>query len=361
MASEHRPTPPDLTESQWREALFQTLSDAPWSFGFFRALRLIECAHAEQPRIGEAHRAGEDPIRLGQQPSMAFAPATLAELRRREDGLPPLLLVQFLGLFGPNGPLPLHLTELARDRERKVHDQTLARFADIFHHRALSFFYQAWAQARPTVSFDRPEQDRFGDYLGSLAGLGIPEMHQRDAVPDVAKLHYAGHLASQTRHSCGLASIIGDYLRLPVVVDEFVGQWLDLSPDQQWRLGSSPESGAFGISTVLGARIWDQQFRFRIRIGPLSLKDYEHLLPGGETLPDLVALIRGYVGDEFDWDLNLVLAKDQIPPLALGPQARLGWTTWSGERPTDEDADDLCLEPMRHGIRGDRRERRRIE
>src|SRR6478609_2460492 len=73
----------------------------------------------------------------------------------------PRLYVTFGGMFGPQGPLPLHLTEYARDRIINSADPTFARFLDIFHHRMLSLVYRAWADAQPTVQFDRPESDRF--------------------------------------------------------------------------------------------------------------------------------------------------------------------------------------------------------
>ena len=85
---------------------------------------------------------------------MVFAPAALAAVEQAPDR-PPRLLVRFFGLFGPDGPLPLHLTEYARDRMRNWRDATFQRFADVFHHRALSLFWRAYADSRPTISFDR--------------------------------------------------------------------------------------------------------------------------------------------------------------------------------------------------------------
>ena len=126
------------------------------------------------------------------------------------------MLVHFFGLFGPDGPLPLHLTEYARDRSRNHRDPSLQRFADIFHHRALSLFYRAWANSRPTISFDRPEDDRFALYTGALIGLGMESLRNRDAMPDLTKLHFAGHLSCQTRHAEGLASILSEFFKMPV-------------------------------------------------------------------------------------------------------------------------------------------------
>ena len=125
--------------------LFRSLANEPYRFDFFQALRRLECLSTQSPRLGESASPQEDPIRLGQEPSLAFAPSTLSALQSGKDGRPPRLLVHFMGLLGPNGPLPLHLTEFARDRLRNSDDPTFARFLDVFHHRMLSLFYRAWA------------------------------------------------------------------------------------------------------------------------------------------------------------------------------------------------------------------------
>ena len=57
--------------------------------------------------------------------------------------------------------------------------------------------------------------------------------------------------------------------------------------------------------------------------------------------------VRNYVGFEFDWEVQLVLARDEVPGLRLGREGRLGWTTWLGARPAPTDADDLVLAPER--------------
>ena len=187
-------------------------------------------------------------MRLAQEPSVVFAPATLAALEPEQDGpaqdhRAARLLVHFFGLFGPDGALPLHLTEYARDRRRNHRDPTFQRFADIFHHRALSLFYRAWANARPTVSLDRPEQDRFALYVGALIGLGMDSLRDRDAMPDLAKLHFAGHLAGQTRHAEGLGSILSSFFRTPVRIEGFIGAWLGLPAGATapiWRMRRRP-------------------------------------------------------------------------------------------------------------------------
>lgn len=341
MASKTRTTPHSLE-------LMLALREAPYKFGFFQALRRIECTNPGRPRLGQTARPGEEPLRLGQDPSLSFAPSTLASFDPGSNDQAARLLVYFFGLFGPNGPLPLHLSEYARDRLRNAGDPTLVRFADLFHHRLLTLFYRAWANANPAVSFDRPESDRFSVYVAALIGLGMPSLRGRDAIPDLAKLHYAGRFAGQTRHPEGLTALLTDFFRLPVAIEEFIGHWLALPEDSRWRLGSSPNTGSLGVTAIVGSRIWDRQYKFRVVIGPLSFDDYRRMLPGGDSLVRLVAMIRNYLGDELEWDLNLALRKDETPQIQLGALGQLGWTTWLTSRTPKNDPNDLHLNALRY-------------
>ena len=307
-------------------------------------MRLLEAGHRDRPRLGRSVRPSQDAVRLAQEPSVQFAPATLASLEPAFAGRPVRLLVHFFGLFGPDGPLPLHLAEYARDRRRNFRDPTLQRFADIFHHRALSLFWRAWADSRPTVSFDRPQDDRFATYAGSLAGLGTASLRDRDAMPDLTKLHFAGCLANQTRHAEGLAAILSAFFTMPVRVASFIGAWLDLQDRDRTRLGAAAQTGTLGGTALLGGRVWSRQHKFRLVFGPLTLAEYRRLLPGGSSLHRLIPIVRNYAGDTLLWDANLILRRDEVPRTQLGRQGQLGWTTWLTPRRSATDAADLFLD-----------------
>ncbi|MDQ5907960.1 MAG: type secretion system protein ImpH [Pseudomonadota bacterium] len=337
---------PDRTSTNSVDDLFEALRRAPYAFHFFQALRRLECCYRDQPRLGKATRLSDESVRLTQEPSMAFAPSTLASFDPGDEHHPPRLAEYFLGLFGPQGPLPLHLTEYAYERKRAYSDATFSRFADVFHHRMLTLFYRAWADAQPTVSFDRPETDRFNTYIGASFGLGMPSLWNRDAAPDLAKFHYAGRLASQTHNAEGLQALLGDFFQLPVLIESFVGHWLPLAESSQCRLGETPDTGLLGLTAVIGERVWDGQYKFRIIIGPMSLADFQRFLPGSASLRRLVAWVRNYVGDELLWDVNLVLKKEEVPPLKLGEGSQLGWTTWLTSQPLAQDADDVKLDAV---------------
>jgi len=323
-------------------ALFQALAAAPHAFDFYQALREIECAFPERPRIGESRRPQDDPVRFAQAPALAFAPATIAAFVAGEEGRPPRLIENFFGMFGPNGPLPLHLSEFARDRMRNAGDPTLVRFIDLFHHRMIALFYRAWARAQPTVSLDRKERDRFSLYLGAFVGFTANALRGRDSVPDMAKLSFAGHLGRQVRNAEGLTSILRGFLRVPVQIQELVAHWMLLPEEMCTRLGQQ-DVCRLGVSAVAGNRMWDLQTRFRIVIGPLSLEHYHRFLPGGPRHRRLIDWVRNYVGLEFKWDCRLVLKGDEVPPTLLGYTGELGWTTWLGTRLGEGHAGDLIL------------------
>lgn len=329
-------------------ALFQALEQNPYRFGFFQAVRRLECHFVHKPRVGKALRAVDDPIRLTQEPSMAFASSTLASFKAGGEGVPARLVVNFLGLLGPQGPLPLHLTEYARDRLRNADDPTFARFLDLFHHRMLALYYRAWADAQPTVSHDRPEEDRFTVYLGALFGMGMETLRNRDALADNVKLFFSGLLGARTRNADGLRDMLSQFFNLPVRIEQFIGAWMDIPTTHHWRLGESPDTGSLGLTTTLGGRVWGCQHKFRIVVGPLSLNDYQRMLPGGESQKRLIALVRNYVGIELAWDTQLLLKKHEVQPCTLGKTGALGWTSWLGEGAKQRDRDDLILQPRDH-------------
>jgi type VI secretion system protein ImpH len=204
--------------------LLDRVAAQPYAFDFFYALRHVEATHSRQPRLGEAARPADEPVRLGQEPLLDFAPAAISGVQEAKEFRPPVVQMRFFGLLGPNGALPLHLTEHARDRLLHHGDATFARFLDIFNHRFGLLFYRAWSQAQPVTSLDRPTDDRFAVYVGSLFGLGLNAARKRDAAEDEIKLHHAGSLARQARNADGLRALVSRYFRLPIRVEEFVAR-----------------------------------------------------------------------------------------------------------------------------------------
>jgi type VI secretion system protein ImpH len=268
-------------------------------------------------------------------------------VQHKDPDRPPVFYSRHFGLFGSNGPLPLCFTEFARERIQHHGDTTFAAFCNVFHHRLLSFFFRAWADAQKTVDFDRPTDQHWAQFVGGLIGIGMDSLLNRDSVPDRAKLFFAGRLVQRTRNAEGLEAIIGDFFRLRTEVQTFRGRWLNLPAGSECHLGETPSTGTLGRNTIVGARVWTCQMHFRLRLGPMNFKEFERMLPNGPSFQRLCDWVREYVGEEYSWDVQLVLARHEVPAIQMGKAGRLGWTTWLKTKPFERDAEDLILrEPL---------------
>lgn len=313
---------------------------------FFQVLRLIENAHPELPRIGSSLRPRDDAVRFGQDPELIFHASALGQFTQASGESRARLAVNFFGLLGANGPMPAHLTEYVRDRLRHGGDATLLAFLDVFHHRMLSLFYRARASAEPVISLDRADGDRFSVFVGSLFGIGAPAMRERDAIGDFAKLHFAGLLANKARPAAGLVTILREYFKLPLHIEQFVGHWMRMPTEIQSRVGREDNGNRLGASLVLGRSVWDCQNKFRIVIGPLAYDDYCRFMPGGDSLKRLMDWVKNYVGLTLDWDVRLILKKEQRPGLRLGGSTRMGWSSWIASVPAARDPDQMLINPI---------------
>jgi type VI secretion system protein ImpH len=332
----HGTRPASDTVSTARRAIEQLLGDGALHLTFFAAMRKLESVFRDAPRFGEALDPALEPVRLGQDPSLAFRGSALTEVRDGDETTPARVRVSYLGAFGPHGPLPTHLTQYIDDRRRHRGDGTWVGFLDIFHHRLISLFYRAWANAQPTVQRDRPETDRFARYLGALIGQSTSARAGAATELDELSLYAAPHLVGPVRHADGLRKTLQLCFGVPVQVEEFVGQWLDIPPEYCWVVPSSLADvqsaiGVLGESSRVGTQVYDRQSRFRLIVGPLSLERYGRFLPGGDLLPRLIELVRRYAGDEASWDMRLILREPDRRATILGSVGLLGQTANLGQ------------------------------
>ncbi|MBP0593851.1 type VI secretion system baseplate subunit TssG [Paraburkholderia sp. LEh10] len=330
------------------------LQREPWRFGWLALMRRIGADPAIDP-VGMAQRPGAEPFRLGQRPNLSFAPSEIADAVQRDDGRLFLRLFS-LGMLGPNGPLPIHITEIAREREVNRRDSTLVDFLDIFHHRFLTQLYLAWASTQATAGLDRPgpETETFSFYVGSLAGKD-PALLESVAVPFHAQLAASAHMVRENHDTDGIRQTLAQFFQVPVAIDPFVFHWMELPSDEISRLSVPGEASTLG-GAVLGEVIPDRQHRFRIAIGPLDLAQYLRFTPDGEDLPLLVDLVRGFVGKSRHWQLELKLKTSSATPATAGGEQQLGWSTWLGENPAAEESiKGMCFEPERDVDRFDRK------
>jgi len=269
--------------------------------------------------------------------------------REIRDWRPPHMRVNFMGLTGPQGVLPLCYTEFVMERSQR-RDTAASDFFDIFNHRMVSLFYQAWEKYRFTVSYERGEKDRLSQSLADMIGLGTAGL-QRRLEPDVVDeslFYYAGLLAQTPHSAVGLEQILSDYFQVPVAIDQFAGRWYRLDKSNQTSFtGNNTLYEALGLGAVVGDEVWDQQSLARIRLGPLALDQYLDFLPGGAAYKSLRSLVKVYSGEQLDFEAQLILKRDDVPACELGKETnrapQLGWVTWMKSVPLGRDPGDTVI------------------
>jgi len=335
MATESGPANPPLgAEGRECTEIERLLREEPFDFEFFQAVRLIGLLSPEREPVGEFSAPRREILRFGASPDYTFPASQISQIDWPE-GAQPLMRVNFMGLTGPMGLLPLYYSTLVRERLR-AHDTALRDFFDIFNHRAISMFYRAWEKYRYPMQYRAGGEDRHSRRVLSLLGLGTAGAGGAAGIPAASVLRIAGLLRSRARSAAGLEAALRDHTGgLPIRVVPFVSRRAPVPPDQRARLGRG--TCRLGETACLGERVLDSAGAFEIAIGPLSCEDYRRFLPGGDALDRLVRLVRFYVPDPLHFHVRLRTRDGEAPRLALAPSAGLplGRMSWLAPRPLE--------------------------
>jgi type VI secretion system protein ImpH len=339
------PLPPDADPEGGESDLRARLASEPWSFEFFQAVRLLEQLSPDRDPVGGFDDPRDEAVRFRSRLGVSFPPSEIAQLTEGHDGQPPQLTVNFMGLTGPQGVLPLNYSLMLSERAR-AGDHAMRDFFEIFDHRMISLFYRAWGRSRAAVGNAVAGRDFLTRHLLDLLGLGLPEVRDQLPISDDALLGHAGLLLLPTRPAVALEQIIAEAFGVPAEVEQFVGGWYPLDRTMQCELGTDDESTQLGLGAAAGDEIFDLQARARVRLGPLTRHQYDRFLPGGDAHERLRALTRFFGNDQIDFELQLVLRRDEVPACTLAPDdgpLALGWSTWLRTGPLARDPDDTIL------------------
>lgn len=323
-------------------------SEALYQEGLEPLLRYVDANSPLHERIGYSVTLKQDPLRLGQTPLLHFhASPFSAVVKLHETGLYKVKNV-YWGMFGSNGPLPLHFTEFAIERSYRYNDKTLTEFCDLFHHRFLSLFYRSWAESQPTVSYDRPERDLFSKRIASFSGhLFLPSVPSASGDGFKAerlkgkslsdeKRFLAGLLSMKNKSAGALAQVLSEYVQQDIQIQSFEGEWFTLPEDSQCRLGK--KNAQLGVDCVLGNETFQRGFNYSIFVGPLTYPDYLYLVNNTHHFKTMQKLAVHHVGLGFSFTIKLLLQKQDIQGATLGSQSDsvsaknsiLGKNSWLG-------------------------------
>ena len=350
--------------------VMEELLQSPQQFSFFQAVRLLDRWLADGDRAGQSLSR----VNFRNTLSLSFPASEIESLvlhrkgdvRADESGSIQRDQVEridltpaFMGLLGVSGALPLYYTEMLAQREHDHKDHAARAFLDVFSHRAVALFYQAWRKHRLAVQYEGAHRQRFLPEVLALAGLGQRGLRERltgalGDVDDEALAFHAGALQRRTLSARQLQQVLQSYLQVPVRIEQFVGRWYRL-PDAArgylgviagGRGGQVPTTGVLGRSAMLGERVWQRDMRVRVVLGPLDSNGLQRFLPGGRGAAALKSWLTMLNGVALEYEVNLTLQREAVQGCTLHSQrpsreSRLGWDTFLQTRPAAHDRSDV--------------------
>lgn len=331
-----------------KKPLNEILYTEPYRFEFFQAVRLFQRLNPDKKTVTQTPLPMEEALRFRSNPSLRFPASEIQKIEVAVDegsGDEQVeMTVNFMGLVGITGVLPIHYSELITQRER-YGDKTLHAFFDIFSHRMVSLFFKAWEKYRFPIQYEQGE-DQFTNFLFDWVGIGTKGLRNQMGIEEERLLPYGGLIQQNPKTAVALEQILSDYFELPAKIHEFFGQWLNLDEESVTRLGE--RNSILGSEAIIGSRVWDQQSKFRMHLGPMTFRTFRELLPNGSAHGPLRSVVRFIAGLEMDFDVELKLLAKEVPGCVLTTRAQrrpmLGWTSWLKSRPFEEDDDQVVLQ-----------------
>ncbi len=336
--------PLDAQAAGANHPLLVKLVGHPRQFTFYQAIRILERFGGGAP-LGAAELPRREALRLRAHDSLSFPPWDVEQIEQEENPwLQPetryRVTTTFMGLYGPASPLPTIYTDMLLRQQEEEDDEDRARvraFMDIFNHRFLSFVYRSVNKYRYHLTYEPGARDRFSQFVLGFIGRGTRGMPDDRAVSAERVLRYAGLMTQHPRNASSLAGILRDFFGVAVRVQQCMGRWLRV--EDQNRLG-----GAFcqmGEDLIVGTNVYDRTGKIRVSVGPVGFEAFKAFLPAGRLAGQLSELVRLYLVDELEFDLEVWLKGDEVPPLRMGEGeevAMLGWTSWAITEPGEDRA-----------------------
>ncbi|NNG24514.1 type VI secretion system baseplate subunit TssG [Telluria aromaticivorans] len=314
------------------------LLEEPWQVELFQAVRLLA-------RWLQRHGGGgslESSVRFENSLSLAFPTSEIESLAldALEDGSTRVRLrTAVMGLLGVNGTLPLHYTERIGEWEHATRDEGPRAFYDAFSNRQVALFYRAWCKYRVRGGPDERNRDRF---LAQLAALGGVAGHaQLEAgLSSESLAYFAAQLRSRVVSAGLVAGVLGEYLQVPVKVEQFTGGSDMLGLDQRSKLGAN--NCEVGIGATLGDRLPRPELGIRIRVGPVPGTVFQRFLPGASGARAIAALLDQFAIDIPYRELQVILRREDVIGASLDGLTRLGLDGFLSTRANRRDRDDVC-------------------
>jgi type VI secretion system protein ImpH len=354
------------TKRRFEPGVIERLFAEPHRFEYFQAVRMLELW---LKRHGVPHEgAVANFLRFQNSVSLNFPPSQIEAMQPEPRDLPrdakslgealqraELKYIRvtpaFMGLLGMAGTLPAHYTERIAAHQLFDKDEGPRAFVDTFSNRALALFYEAWKKYRLELKYQLDGKDQFLPLLLALAGVGHTSLQRRmddadgEGLRDESLGYFCGALLHRPTSAGSIARVMAEYFGVPVVMEQFVGNWYALPLAQQSTLGGA--NAVLGAGAVVGARAWQRDLRLRLTVGPLARANFVAFLPGGKAARVLAKMLTMFTGLTLEYEVELVLRAADVHGVELRSEREgglLGWDTFLGDSAGGADRRDVRYE-----------------
>lgn len=316
--------------------LRKELLNRGYAFEFFQAVRLLEALTPGAAQAGGQGPYSQETVHIRPNRDLAFPAGDIQKIEMLPDnpaGRDVWRITQnFMGLYGVNTPLPPYFAEMVAQNYQDP--DPLRAFLDLFNHRLLGLYYQAWKKHHRAASVNPARPDKLTMALCALIGQEPGAGREDWLVAPERLVRYLGLLAGRTRSAAGLEAMISDYFGISNVrVSPYLVKKYRLRPKDITHIGVEGRNNRLGQSVVLGRRVDDVAGQFRLSLGPLSPASFDKLQPGEPAYMELVFLVHFFTRHQLDFELELILNSEDVKPFKLSSQHEtnpLGRHSWLG-------------------------------
>lgn len=308
-----------------------------YRFEFHQAIKVLELSYPNRSKLGETTQISQEVVNIKSRTALSYPSSDIYKLEqtRYQDTPLPTLTVNFMGLAGSSGPLPLPYSEkiIKRIQNRDLATQS---FLDIFNHRIISILHLIRKKTNFTLETHHPQKSSLAKALFSLAGIRLESHRKRFSFPDHHLLRYTRFFWQKKRSSETLSALLQTYFKVPVKIEPFQGRWFPIPDEEKTHIGDTGKNQILGHSAALGVKIWDQIHTIMIHIGPLKKDIFVNFLESGNLYQPLLELTRFYLPLNHGFLICLELESGNALPTILG-KSLLERSSWLGHHIKDNE------------------------
>jgi type VI secretion system protein ImpH len=311
----------EATRATSPSELLELLCRQARSTSFFQAVLLLERIFPDAPAVGHEGPVTREAIRLRPSIALSCPPADVESIDKLSDERAQVTST-FLGLYGVDSPLPYAYAEHVAVIADEPGGVRLREFLDVFHHRLYSLLYRTWRKSRPVSTAEGHDKltDRVLAPIGYCHELGVGGARR-------PRLAEARIRVLRARTTAGLEALLRHRLGYSCPVDPLQERWVEIPLGQRSSVGQ--RNALLGSSLVVGARMVDcNKVCVQVRARHFSM--FEDLLPEGDDRHALDDVVASYLRAPIDYDVEVKLAAEHVPPWKLGQRGALGRTVWLG-------------------------------